>query len=948
MKYLEWNNLIGAHLFNESAAGKEVYLFLTRQDIVQVGKEFSRFSWQDDEAVWVDFIQAMRNGIPGEISKSNYLDKIQIAFTKKSTLRIEGVEILYPPYLCYLVLTVLPVIESQGEQINDALRANNYYTRINYFLQNNKLPKLLNQNQTRNWNDIWQHLSDWSIKTKKTDLGIFTVRNFSSAWIYAGIPLSQCLIDPKALKRLPSVFLKEGLIPNSFIHDNEWRALLEKTWVNDLHQRQSVLAHIRTEGDEMGKVVLEIVKQAYNNWKGGIELEEEKKTNQSVIRIRKEGIRSRLFLAFKLDIGRGEFRWGCRMYSKNDYPEDLSFNGLPCFESREYWSNQLELGFHEKIILKDDANKWDAVLPEKDVRFFIGGANLNLAAEYWIETDEFSRISPMRLLCKNSRRQEVEEWSQHFVAPGKFRELTNDDFDGIPDFWSLFEFQHPHKAIDGTQITSSFGAKRIILTGGVKLETRTYLNGCLPEIEIENADGFEEVFIELVSGGNKVALQKKTLGEGKWVLPPTLNPGEEFVISAGSEKTPPQRIAAEPLESLKLENAICPKRNRFGVVDNNENISFVQGSLVQGFDFTRQHIYLHHFQPGQETTSSDEFFPDSHKKDNGLLLEFLTRKKTCHSGEFFEAFEQVLYSKITGELEDEKVNLTMIKRQVLNWYDFLGYVDFDYQSKRIVTNPPQMFLIPTPFGRKALLTGARTPDFVEKVFESAKNLGLQMEVIPQAGTSKPWLLLPDTLCVKAINMQGYGTRELRTFADSLGIYFDPAHIVQWGLLHFSASIDDYENQLNPDERFEDWDWSRKVFNQDSFRFERQENEHFDRSYTLVEYQLNAYTYYHILWKNGIAYHVDKSWGRWMVLKHLKKQVIFRDNNDMTAIPTGMPLPRLISESLLLCSGRIPTTRYLELDSIRTYFFLFGNVVKIMLDNEFYRIGQNPIEINQTF
>ncbi|MBV6426340.1 MAG: hypothetical protein KIPDCIKN_00852 [Haliscomenobacter sp.] len=948
MKYLEWNNVIGSLLFNESMAGKEVYLFLTHQELIEAGKATGNYDSQPEASIWDDFIRAIRNGIPGEPAKGNYLDKVQAAYVKKTTLRIDGIEILYPPYLCYLVLTVLPVLESQGQQINDTLRTNNYYARINNFFERYNIPTLPNQNQNHNWNHIWQHLSDWSTKTKKTDLGIFTVRNFSNAWIYAGIPLSQCLIDPKALKRLPAVFLKEGLVPNGFIHDNEWRALLEKTWVNDLHQRQPVIVHIRAEGDEMGKVVIEIVKQAYNNWKGGTELEEEQKPHQPFTRIKKEGIRSRLFLAFKLDRSRGEFRWGCRMYSKNDYPEDLSFNGLPCFESREYWSNQLELGFLEKTVLKDVANKWEAVLPEKDLRLFIGGANLNLAADYWIETDEFSSISPMRLLCRNSRRQDVEEWGKHFVVPGKFRELTKDDFDGIPDTWILFEFQYPQKAIDGIQITSSSGAKRIILTGGVKLGTRTYLHGCLPEIEIENTDGFEEVFLELVPGGNKVALQKKTLGDGRWMLPPTLNPSDEFIVSAGTEKTPPQRIAAETLESLKLDNAICPKRNRFGVVDDNENTCYVQGSLIQGFDFTRQKIYEHRFTPNSNYSSFTRNSADNYNTANGLLLEFLTRRKTCHPGEFFEAFEQVLYRKITGELEDENVNLAILKRQVLNWYDFLGYVDFDYQSKRIVTNPPQMFLIPTPSGRRALLTGARTPDFVEKVFESAKNLGLQMEVTPQAGARKSWLLLPDTLYVKAMDMQDYGTWALRTFADSLGIYFDPAHIVQWGLLHFSASIDDYENQLNPDERFEDWDWSRKVFNPDTFRFERHENEHFDRSYTLVEYQLNAYTYYHILWRNGIAYHVDKSWGRWMVLKHLKKQVIFRDNNDMTAIPTGTPLPRLISESLMLCSGRIPTTKDLELDSIRTNFFLFGNVVKIMLDNEFCRIGQNPIEINQTF
>jgi hypothetical protein len=948
MNYLEWNNIIGSLLFNESMTGKEVYLFLTRQDLIEAGKATGRFHGKTEKDIWNDLIRAINNGIPGEPARSNYLDKLQAAYNKKAALRIDGIEILYPLYLSYLILTVLPVLESQSEQTNDPLPTNNYYNRINNFLRQYKIPTLPNQNQTQNWNHIWQHLSDWSIKTKKTDLGIFTVRNFSKSWVYAGIPLSQCLIDPKALKRLPSIFLKEGLVPNSVIYDDEWRTLLVKCWVSHLQQRQSVLEHIKTEGDELGKVVIEIVKHSYNNWKGGLELEGEQKIYQPDSRIRKEGIRARLFLAFKLDRSKGEFSWGCRMYSKNDYPEDLTFNELSCFESREYWSNQLELGFLEQSVLKDAANKWEAVLPVKDLRLFIGGANLNLSADYWVETDELSKILPMRLLCKISRRQEVEEWGKHFVAPGRFRELTKDDFDGIPNSWSLFEFQYPQQAIGELGLNSFSGAKRIILTGGVKLGTRTYLNGCLPEIEIENADKTDDLYLELLPNGKKITLHKKTLADGKWMLPPSLNSGDEFIVWAGNEKTPPQRIAADLLESLKIDNAICPKRNRFGVVDDIENTLYVKGSLIEGFDFTRQEIYMHRFTPNNNYNSFTENTADDYNVANGLLLEYLSRKKICHSGEFFEAFDQVLYRKITGELEDEKINLTIIKRQVLNWYDFLGYVDFDYQTKRVVTNPPQMFLIPTLSGRKALITGARTPVYVEKVFEGAKKLGLQMEVIPQAGVSKTWLLLPDTLLVKANGMQGYGMNQLSTFANDLGIYFEPKQIVQWGLLHFSAGIDDYEKNVYPDERFEDWDWSRKIFNPDTFRFERKEDEYFDKSYTLVEYQLDAYTYYHILWKNGIAYPVDKSWGRWMIMNHHKKQVIFRDKNGLTAIPSGLPLPRLISEALMLCSGKIHDHKYLEVNGMKTIFNIYDNVIGYMVHNEFSKIGQSPIKVNQTF
>lgn len=950
MKYLEWNNLIGAHLFNEQMAGREVYLFITKQDLIQIGRLSGNFNEAGDEIVWNDFIHAIKIGLPGEPPKIDYPGKLEYAFQKVKSLTIDGIGVLFPPYLCYLALTVLPILEVGQSQANKALRANNYYSHIRGFLATNKLTGLPNLNQTRNWNHIWQHLSDWTTQTKKTDLGVFQIRNFSPAWVYAGLPLSQCLINPKALKRLPEVFLREGLTPDCFISDEQWKVFLERTWIRDLKQRSAILEHIR-QGDEMGRVVLEIVKQAYGHWQGERETKEEVAVtphySSLVKNVSKSGIRARLYLSFKVERNTGDLKWGCRMYSKNDYPEDLTFNATACYEVRENWSNQLELGFQEKASLKDIVNKWEAVLPEKDLRLFIGGATVNLSSDYWVETDQVSRVIPMHLLCKNGLKPSIKNWQKHFQSPGYCKELTSDDLGYIPEGWSLFKFQYPKETIKGEPAMQFPTTKKILLVGGVQTGNRTYQKSCLPEVMLENGDDTENAFLELTPGGRKIPLQKKTEAVNRWLLPNDLKEGDEFRIYAGEEKTYIVRIAIEKLEALHLDNSLCPKRNRLGMVDETLTDTFVQGSLVNGFDFTRQLVYEHDFQPGQRNITfehSDRYFTI----ENDLLLEYLTRKKVVRSDEFFEAYENVLSRKIAGELDVTGVNLTSLKRQVLNWYDFLGYADFDYQSKRAIVNPPQLFLVPTQSGRKAFLTGARTPDFAEKVFEKANNLGLNIQVISQAGTIKPWILLPDTIFVEARNLPGYGMSEMRAFAKDLNIYFDPEHIVQWGLLNFSARIEDYATSISPDERFEGLDCPRKIFNPNTFRFERLTDEIFDKTFSLIEYQLNAYTYFHALWKDGKAYSVDKGWGRWLVMQHDKRQVVFRDENGITAIPTGMPLPRLISEAFMLCSGRIPEQKYLTMNGIHTVFSLYRNVIKIMLDNEFSRIGQEPVHVHRIF
>ena len=63
MNYLEWNNAIGKWFFNEEKAEQEVYLFISKNDIVRIGKE-NGIEAQDDN-IFIDFIDGIRQGIPG-------------------------------------------------------------------------------------------------------------------------------------------------------------------------------------------------------------------------------------------------------------------------------------------------------------------------------------------------------------------------------------------------------------------------------------------------------------------------------------------------------------------------------------------------------------------------------------------------------------------------------------------------------------------------------------------------------------------------------------------------------------------------------------------------------------------------------------------------------------------------------------------------------------------
>jgi hypothetical protein len=63
MTYLEWNNIIAEYFFNPANAGKETYLYLTKDDIIQLGELY--ITNKAEEQIWEDFTGAIKRGLPG-------------------------------------------------------------------------------------------------------------------------------------------------------------------------------------------------------------------------------------------------------------------------------------------------------------------------------------------------------------------------------------------------------------------------------------------------------------------------------------------------------------------------------------------------------------------------------------------------------------------------------------------------------------------------------------------------------------------------------------------------------------------------------------------------------------------------------------------------------------------------------------------------------------------
>jgi hypothetical protein len=285
--------------------------------------------------------------------------------------------------------------------------------------------------------------------------------------------------------------------------------------------------------------------------------------------------------------------------------------------------------------------------------------------------------------------------------------------------------------------------------------------------------------------------------------------------------------------------------------------------------------------------------------------------------------------------------MSILKRTSLALYDHLGVLDYDYDSKRVVVNPPQMIFTPTLSGRKTILIGGRDLHLLDQLIKSASRRELRIEFRKQFEVNERYLL-PDVLEISSYGTarNSYGEKNLLDLSNELGIQFSNTWFPQVALQEFASSIVDYERSLSVIEE-PDHGWIKRIFNPKTLTFERQVGD-INRVISLIEYKLNEYTYYYILWKDNRCYRVDRSWGSYLVLKTLNMNIILSDSkNNRSAIPLLVPLPRLLSESIMLLSGLAPNIVSIG----QRKYGVFENIPSTFTDNLFDKLGQQPIKIS---
>jgi hypothetical protein len=939
MNYIEWNEHIAKIFFKPENAGKDILFYLTKDDLIKYSR--TNFNSSTDEIIWADFVHAIKF----DQQEENDLASPYSPISKPLELFQKWNKIDTPPFIAYLILYVIPLTETYEENFISSA----YYKKVNAFFHKYGFLNSFTEREIK-WanfqtiSPLFNELEEWTVITNNCDLGIFELKKFGNKnWVHVGKPLSQCVFPPKAIKRLPELFLHAGMIPDSTYQSADFKKYLLQFGSSILMLPNSVMDIIRKyETHDLGQSIIDTTKKAYKNWTGESHSVDE---TGATVRTKRNDISSRIFLQLQMFSNEGRIEFSYRMKSSNEFAEDLTFDGIEIREEKLGYSKTLKLPFKEFFQLKDDFNKWVAKFPDKDVRLFISAGSLQLSTDYWIETDTLTKANWMYLLCKNSLREKILNWGKTQCT--KFEDET--DLENMPEGISLFRFLNPREGIDEIPVLTIVKEKFIQLTSALEFDFRTFTNDFLPEVKVLNSDGTENIYLQYKNNEEKIFLKKMISNINRWLLPEDITLFADFNIRTDEEKFAGNETTFKVISAngsaMLLDGNKLPKRDSFGRTTNHEPTQYSSGSNTVGLNTMRQLPYHQLFRGIREELSFGITQPTYTHSEGNILLSFLTLKGTTTANVFYDAFE-FLHSKYYGN-KPHKINFnySKVKKASLIFFDNLGYLDYEYGTKSIVVNPPQLIFIPANKGRKVLLIGGRDETLVKAIIETAPKHSLQVEITKQFQSNED-LLLPDAITIKSFGTarEGFGERNLIAFANELRIKFNPNDLVQVGLQHFCSDIDEYEKDLftTKETTLTYEDWARYIFNPDTLQLAKSFSEDFDKNFTMLEYRLRPWEFHHRLWINQKCYHIDKNWGKYVVLKHKKKHVILYDRSkEKVAVPIELPLPRLLAESIMLLSGLAPVHSEIESKAYRVY----ENIPSVFIQNLFDKLRQKTIHFN---
>jgi hypothetical protein len=929
MNYLEWNNALGEHFFNENNADKEVLLFLDRQLIHQLAKKNT-----EEESVQ-DFLTACKNALTKnyfewfctssnkywplpKMTKEDFVSVLKQMLNEgsKREIRIGEIKSKYPLYLSYLCLTVLAITSTPN---------GNTKPIIQNFLKQNELPILPNMSDNHNWNNVWEALENWS--KNKENLGFFYARPILNAgWTYLTYPLSQTLIKPTQKKQIKHFFLNRNFVPKESI-TQDFTSILE-----DIQKKLGISVN-----DDNKDFLLKIIQDEYLHWDGeSYEKESENNPNQ----VTEAGTNVKIVLCFKVVHGE-KFEFYYRIQTNSEYPEDFILNGdnisiTPKKSNQNYSTVIKNIGFpKEDFILEDKANRWKAIFKSKDLCVFEPASKYGI--DGFVATNRINSEGKNYILWKKGKLSENENhdlisWAKSFK---NFREFST-----LPENYAMISFEQPMSSFSKDKfpelqiIDNHQNNINIHINNVVGIGYRSYLivENLIPTISL--TEGFinplcilyegekEPMYLKYIAEKNVFLLNKEKL---------KANLKFHFCFENGN------KINSLSHQFVELENDFTdinlPQFNKKSELLYDKTVTpYKIGNQIIGNvvvpDYVENIQYRNYFiNKFRENVNIvlHNIHQDPYPSENDWLIHVLSHKKMLSFKEFNQIY-QTLKSANKNEITIENNEKNSLKYAMRN----LGFCSLDLKNEKIYVHKPSLVRIPNPAFPCAILTGFRSPQLVEKIRKEAKNLNVRITITVQEHTLGH--LLPLRIQLDADSVQKFETLAKLCNLDCIKLNH-PLYLI-W----MFEGINSIENNLVKADFYYNRSSIWKFFNTNSLGFENY-NPNNNDTIALLEQKINPYDTRYWLKKQNDYYPIDKSVGRYIMLKERKIYPLkFDSNQGKLYVPSRVPLPHLIAEGFTLMSGIAPYFTY------NNQYLIYENLPEIftttVLKEKLCQIPQN--------
>lgn len=281
---------------------------------------------------------------------------------------------------------------------------------------------------------------------------------------------------------------------------------------------------------------------------------------------------------------------------------------------------------------------------------------------------------------------------------------------------------------------------------------------------------------------------------------------------------------------------------------------------------------------------------------DALLFAVSARRQlTWHA--FTDAIDAVF-------IPDERVgtNLRQVRSAIARLGSSMGHWDVipEGQSARVCVSPPTLARLPWPGLPRAVLCGARSPDTLATVRETAARLGITARAVSQDHLHR--------YAAARIEVMADCSVGLVDFAGSLGVRYRPEPAAA-ALAAVCGSVDGYLRSLDWSAEA-DINWARRDFDPDALRLVTVPSGSHREGLTLSAYENPAgWARQDRLWRGDQWAAAQRDWARFAVLAERGRRIVTYDHHRGTlSVPRQVPLPAIPARALALCSGKAPVPR----------------------------------------